>query len=154
MVECQCRGVYLYDFGEVSELSAGSGSAGALRPVSHFGQISQQWSAVLGSCGDLCTINDRINQMESLLQQVHCEPHGDVPVVVQFDGIWLREQTQTEIVKLDNRRRQRQKRMGKKVVLLVALGLWTDGSGKRAILDLQVANGENKATRKPFVHRL
>jgi hypothetical protein len=52
---------------------------------------------------------------------------------VQFDGIWLRVQTQTETVKLDNRKRH--KRRGKKVVRLVALGFWSDGSGKREVLD-------------------
>ncbi len=40
---------------------------------------------------------------------------------------------QSETIKLDKRQRKRQKRKGKKVVLLVALGLWTDGSGKREI---------------------
>jgi transposase-like protein len=77
-----------------------------------------------------------------------------VPAVVQFDGIWLREQTQTETVKLDKRGRKRQQREGKKVVVLVALGLWTDGSGRREILDWQVADGESKAAWEPFVHRL
>jgi len=41
-----------------------------------------------------------------------------------------------------------------KVVLLVALGFWTDGSGKREILDWQIADGESKAAWDPFVHRL
>ncbi len=40
------------------------------------------------------------------------------------------------------------------MVLLVALGLWTDGSGKREILDWQVADGESQAASYPFVHRL
>ena len=40
------------------------------------------------------------------------------------------------------------------VVLLVALGLWTDGSGKREILDWQMADSESKAAWEPFVHRL
>jgi len=71
-----------------------------------------------------------------------------VPAVVQFDGMWLRKQTQTETIKLDKRGRKRKKRKGKKVVVLVALGLWTDGSGKREILDWQVADGESKAAWK------
>jgi len=99
----------------------------------------------------LRTINDRINQIEPLRRLARGEPIVDVPAVVQFDGIWLREQTQTETIKLDKRQR---KRKGKKVVVLVALGLWTDGSGKREILDWQVADGESKAAWEPFVHRL
>ena len=102
----------------------------------------------------LRTINERINQIEPLLQQAHATPITDVPAVVQCDGIWLRVQTQTDSIKVDTRQRKRKKRKGKKVVVLVALGLWTDGSGKREILDWQVADGESKAAWEPFVHRL
>ena len=34
------------------------------------------------------TINERINQLEARLSQVYNEPISEVPVVVQFDGIW------------------------------------------------------------------
>ena len=102
----------------------------------------------------LRTINERINQLEARLAQVHREPISEVPAVVQFDGIWLRLQTQTETIKVDKRGRKRHKRTGKKVVILVALGLWTDGSGNREILDWQVANGEGKAAWETLVNRL
>ncbi len=122
--------------------------------LSELRSLSQQWSAVLGSSVGLRTINERINQIEPLLRQARSELIVDVPAVVQFDGIWLRVQTQAETVKLDKRQRRRKKRKGKKMVLLVALGLWTDGSGKREVLDWQVADGESKAAWEPFVHRL
>jgi len=114
----------------------------------------QQWSAVLESSVGLRTINERINQIEPLRKLAHSDPISEVPPVVQFDGIWLRLQTQTDTVKLDKRQRQRKKKTGKKVVLLVALGFWTDGSGRREILDWHVADGESKAAWDPFVHRL
>jgi Transposase, Mutator family len=126
----------------------GSGLCQSLR------QLSQQWSGVLASRVGLRTLNERINQIEPLLQQGRSEPISQVPAVVQFDGIWLRVQTSTDTIKLDKRQRKRKKRSGKKVVLLVALGLWTDGSGKREILDWQVADAESKAAWEPFVHRL
>jgi hypothetical protein len=160
MLECQCCGhdvVCTYTILEKyrrfwldmdQQVLFGSGLCQSLR------QLSQQWSARLRSSVGLRTINERINQIEPLLEQAHSTPIGEVPAVVQFDGIWLREQTQTETVKLDKRGRKRKKRKGKKVVLLVALGLWTDGSGKREILDWQVADGESKAAWEPFVHRL
>ena len=160
MVECQCCGhdvVCTYTILEkyrrfwldlAQQVLFSSGLCQSLR------QMSQQWSAVLGSSVGLRTINDRINQMEPLLRQARSEPLGDMPAVVQFDGIWLHKQIQTEAVKLDKRGRKRKKRKGKKVVLLLALGLWTDGSGKREILDWQVADGESKAAWEPFVHRL
>jgi len=117
-------------------------------------QVSQEWSAVLDSSVGLRTINERINQIEPLLEQGHHAPITDVPTIVQFDGIWLRVQTQTDPIKLDKRQRKRHKRTGKKVVVLVALGLWSDGSGKREILDWQVANGEGKAAWETLVNRL
>jgi hypothetical protein len=126
----------------------GSGLCQSLR------QLSQQWSATLESSLGLCTLNERINQIEPLLEQAHRDSITDVPAVVQCDGIWLRMQTQTDPIKVDKRQRKRHTRTGKKVVVLVALGLWTDGSGKREILDWQVANGEGKAAWETLVNRL
>lgn len=160
MLECQCCGHDVVCHFAILEKSQrlwmdvdqrvlfGSGLCQSLR------HLSQQWSATLESSVGLRTINERINQIEPLLEQAHSVAITDVPAVVQFDGIWLREQTQTETIKLDKRGRQRHQCSGKKVVLLVALGLWTDGSGRREILDWQVADGESKAEWDPFVHRL
>jgi len=100
----------------------------------------------------LCTINERINQLEALLQEAHHAPISDVPTVVQFDGIWLSLQTQQEGIKEDNRKRH-QKR-GKRLVVLVALGLWTDGSQKRQILDWEIADQEEQAAWERLVQRL
>jgi putative transposase len=160
MVECQCCGhdvICTYTILEKyqrfwldmdQQVLFGTGLCQSLR------QLSQQWSAVLGSSVGLRTINERINQIEPLLRQARSTPISDVPAVVQFDGIWLRVQTQTGAFKVDKRQRKRKKRKGKKMVVLVALGLWADGSGKREILDWQVADGESKAAWEPFVHRL
>ncbi len=114
--------------------------------------LSQQWAATLGSNVGLCTINERINQLEALLQEAHHAPISDVPTVVQFDGIWLSLQTQQEGIKEDNRKRH-QKR-GKRLVVLVALGLWTDGSQKRQILDWEIADQEEQAAWERLVQRL
>jgi hypothetical protein len=112
----------------------GSGLCQSLR------DLSERWSAILGSSVGLRTINERINQIEPLLQQVHQEPITDVPTVVQFDGIWVTIQRQTETIKLDKRQRRHHQRNGKRVVILVALGFWNDGSGRREVLDWQIAS--------------
>jgi putative transposase len=160
MLECQCCGhdvVCSYAILEKyrrfwldvdQQVLFGTGLCQSLR------HLSQQWSAMLESSVGLRTINERINQIEPLVRQARSEPISEVPPVVQFDGIWLRLQTQTDTVKLDKRQRKRKKKAGKRVVLLVALGFWTDGSGRREILDWQVADGESKAAWDPFVHRL
>ncbi len=89
----------------------------------------------MGASVGLRTINERINQLEARLAQVHREPIEDVPAVVQLDGIWLSMQTQQDGLYEDSRQRKRRRTSGKRIVVLVALGLWTDGSGKRHILD-------------------
>jgi transposase-like protein len=73
---------------------------------------------------------------------------------VQFDGLWLSIQTQQDGITEDNRKRKRHPKSGKRIVVLVALGLWTDGSGKRHILDWEVADQEDKAAWERLVHRL
>ncbi len=108
------------------------------------------WAAVSAYARSYC----RIKQIEPLLRQAHSQPISDVPAVVQFDGIGLRAQTQSDTIKLDKRQRKRHKRTGKKLVLLVALGFWTAGLGKREILDWQVADNEGKAAWETLVNRL
>jgi mutator family transposase len=126
----------------------GSGLSRSLR------QLSQEWAATLGASVGLRTINERINQLEARLSQVHREPISEVPAVVQFDGIWLSMQTQQEGIHEDSRKRQRHRKRGKRIVVLVALGLWTDGSRKRRILDWEVAEKEEQAAWERLVQRL
>lgn len=126
----------------------GSGLARSLR------QLSQEWAATVGASVGLRTINERINQLEARLAQVHREPITDVPAVVQFDGIWLSMQTQQDGIHEDSRKRKRHQKRGKRMVVLVALGLWTDGSGKRQILDWELAEKEEQASWQRLVQRL
>ncbi len=102
----------------------------------------------------LRTINERINQLEARLAHVHREPITDVPAVVQFDGIWLSLQTQQDDIHEDRRQRKRHRKRGKRMVVLVALGLWTDGSGKRQILDWEIAEQEKQPAWERLVQRL
>jgi len=126
----------------------GSGLCQSLR------DLSERWSAILGSSVGLRTINDRINQIEPLLEQAHQEPITDVPTVVQFDGIWVTIQRQSETIKLDKRQRRRHQRSGKQVVVLVALGFWNDGSGRREVLDWQIAPSEEHTEWETLLYRL
>ena len=107
---------------------------------------SERWSEAVGSSIGLRTLNERINQIAPVLEQAHQTRITQVPVVIQFDGIWLRLQVPTGILKTD-RRRRRQQRKGKRMVLLVALGLWADGSGRREILNWELAEGKTQPER-------
>jgi hypothetical protein len=115
MLECQCGGhdvVCTYTILEKyrrlwldvdQRVLFGTGACQSLR------QLSQEWSATLESSVGLRTINERINQIEPLLRQAHATPMTDVPAVVQFDGMWLRVQTQTDSIKVDTRQRKRKR---------------------------------------------
>ena len=102
----------------------------------------------------LRTFNERINQLEAILQEAHREPNSEVPPVVQFDGIWLSLQTQHEGFKEDCRKRKRHQKQGKRMVVLVALGLWADESDKWRILDWEIADKEDQAAWERLVQRL
>ena len=116
-------------------------------------EISQRWSATLEGNVGLRTINERINQIEPLVAQAHHEPITDVPTVVQLDGIWLTIQSQSDKEKPDRRKRRRKKRKGKRVVVLVALGFWNDGSGRREILDWEIAKSEEHSEWERLLNR-
>jgi transposase-like protein len=160
MLECQCCGhdvvchFAVFDkyerfwFDLDQDVLLGSGLCESLR------HLSERWSEMVGSSVGLQTLNKRINQILALVEQAQQGPITEVPTVVQFDGIWLRYQQPTGKTKRDRRGRERELRAGKKVVLLVALGLWTDGSGKRAILDWEVAEAESQADWQRLLDRL
>jgi hypothetical protein len=117
--------------------------------------ICDRWSATVGHCVGLRTINERINQIEPLVQQFHTNPLEQVPQVIQLDGIWVTITQQGEVVVLDRRDRARHERRGKKRVILVALGFWTEnGKEKREIVDWQIAESEKHEEWEVLLHRL
>jgi hypothetical protein len=116
-------------------------------------EISQRWSATVGGSVGLRTLNERINQIEPLLAQAHHKSITDVPTVVQLDGIWLTIQSQSDKEKPDGRKRRRKKRTGKRVVVLVALGFWNDGSGRREIIEWEIAKSEEHTEWERLLNR-
>src|SRR5437763_7287238 len=90
MLECQCCGhdvvchfaileKYQHFWMDVDQrVLIGLGLCQSLR------HLSQEWSATLESSVGLRSINERINQIEPLLEQAHHERITDVPAVVQF----------------------------------------------------------------------
>ena len=126
----------------------GSGLGESLR------HLAERWGEAVGSSIGLRTLNERINQIAPLLSQAHHTRITQVPAVIQFDGIWLRLQVPTGTSKIDRRGRRREQHNGKRLVLLVAFGLWTDGSGSREILDWELAEGETQPDWQRFLDRL
>src|SRR5437667_10364941 len=154
---CARRGGALCHLREVSALLARCTPARDLWQwlVAQFTPTrAQEWAVTLGASVGLRTINERINQLEARLAHVHREPISEVPAVVQFDGNWRSRQTQQDSLYEDRRKRKRHRTRGKRMVVLIALGLWTDGSGRRHILDWEVAEQEDQAAWERLVQRL
>ena len=114
--------------------------------------MSERWSAQLGGTVGLRTLNERINQIEPLVQHMREQPIAQAPTVVQLDGIWVTIQSKGEQIKQDKRQRKRKQRTGKKMVILVALGFWEDG--RREILDWQIAPSEEHTYWETLLNRL
>lgn len=76
---------------------------------------------------------------EPLVHQAHTQPIKQAPQVIQLDGIWVTITTSGETVTYDKRNRARGQRKGKKVVILVALGLqsreWRRKTGNCGLAD-------------------
>jgi putative transposase len=114
--------------------------------------ISERWSEQIEGNVGLRTINERINRIEPLIRQMQKTVFPTSPTVVQLDGIWVTVQSQGEKVKPDRRKRQRKQRTGKKIVILVALGFWENGT--REILDWQIAASEEHTQWEGLLNRL
>ena len=113
-------------------------SCGVVDRAQSLREIAERWSATTGNTVGLRTINERINQIESLAQNYHEQPIDTVPDVIQCDGIWLTIQEDNQNIQYDKRNRARHKKKGKRVVVLVALGFWKDRE-KPEIVDEKVA---------------
>jgi putative transposase len=117
--------------------------------------ISERWSVTVGHTIGLRTINERINQLESCVHQFHHTPLEQVPQVIQLDGIWVTITEQGEAIVYDRKNRARHERAGKKMVILVALGFWTEnGKEKREIVDWQIAESEKHEEWEVLLCRL
>jgi putative transposase len=158
MVECQeCQHDVVMEFAMLEKYKRfwmdldqdvlfGSGFGESLR------QMRERWSATIEGNVGLRTLNERINQIEPLARCAHTKPLTDIPSVIQLDGIWVTIQSQQETSKPDKRKRQRKKRTGRKMVVLVALGFWANG--RREILDWQIARSEDHQEWEVLVQRL
>ena len=73
-------------------------------------EMSERWSARVGSQVGLRTVNERINQVERVVTNYHEQPIEEAPDVIQLDGIWLTLQQETGAVRADKRHRRRQEK--------------------------------------------
>lgn len=114
--------------------------------------IAQRWSAQAESSIGLRTINERINQIQLLIEKMREQTITLVPPVIQFDGIWVPIMSEGEKIKLDKKQRKRKRRSGKKQVILVALAFWEDG--RREVLDWHLAQSEEHTQWEMLLNRL
>ena len=114
--------------------------------------ITQRWSAQTESSVGLRALNERIHQVEPLIEQMRKQAIVPSPAVVQFDGIWVTIQREGEKIKQDSKKRHRKQRTGNKQVILVALAFWEDG--RREVLDWHIAPSEEHTHWEVLLNRL
>src|SRR5436853_604854 len=76
--------------------------------------MTQRWSAQAERNVGLRALNERINQVEALIEQMPEQAIFPIPPVVQFDGIWVTIQRQAEKVKQESKKGTRKERTGNK----------------------------------------
>ncbi len=112
----------------------------------------QRWSAQAESNVGLRALNERINQIEPLIQKMREQVIAPGPPIIQLDGIWVTIQRKGEKIKPDAKKRKRKQRTGKKEVILVALAFWEDG--RREVLDWHIAPSEEHTHWEVLLNRL
>src|SRR5260370_4653296 len=114
--------------------------------------IVQRWSAQAESNVGLRALNERINQIEPLIQKMRQQAVSHGRPIVKLDGMWVTIQREGEKIKSDAKKRKRKQRTGKKQVILVALAFWEDG--RREVLDWQIAPSEEHTHWEVLLNRL
>jgi hypothetical protein len=114
--------------------------------------IVERWSAQAESHVGLRTLNERINQIEPLIEKMREQAIVPGPPIIQLDGIWVTIQREGGRIKPDAKTRQRKQRTGKKQVILVALAFWEDG--RREVLDGHIAPSEEHTHWEVLLNRL
>ena len=114
-------------------------------------QMQEDLARVLASSIGLQTLNDRVHEVP-ILRPKH-RPLSTVPPVVALDAIWttcLRAQGATREDQLGRSRLVKRK---KRATVLVALGIWPR-TGRRWVLDWEIADGESQADWEKLLARL
>ena len=99
------------------------------------------------------SIQRRVHQLQAAVAAWHQEPISDPPDVVMIDGLWFTAVLPTAARFVDGRGRNRPEVVKVKRVALVVLGLWSQ-TGRREVLDFEIAAGEDEATVVRLLNRL
>jgi len=99
------------------------------------------------------SIQRRVHQLQAAVEAWHQERIADPPDVLMIDGLWFTTVLPTGARFADRRGRDRPQVAKAKRVALVVLGLWSK-TGRREVLDFQIAAGEDEATVVQLLNRL
>ena len=99
------------------------------------------------------SIQRRVHQLQAAVEAWHQERIADPPDVLMIDGLWFTTVLPTGARFADRRGRDRPQVAKAKRVALVVLGLWSK-TGRREVLDYEIAAGEDEATVVQLLNRL
>lgn len=97
----------------------------------------------LGGSLGLRTINERVQQVGTGLEEWQQRPLQQFPPVVEVDGVWITVMKPTDEKRKDRLGRQRVVKVGQRYVVLFARGCWP-ASGEHALLTWLVAEKESE----------
>jgi len=125
----------------------GSGHCMSLR------QTKARIDVLLQSSVGLRTLNERIHAIGELVPEWRARAVDEIPPVVRVDGIWLTLMRDTKEQKKDALGRQRAVKVGQKVPVLVAQGVWP-ACGKQAIVGWVVGEAEDEKSWEALLTQL
>jgi transposase-like protein len=103
-------------------------------------QIKQEVDAGIGTSVGLRSLNERLHQIAAQLPTWQTRWLDDVPPVVMVDAIWVPIVEPTEQRQRDRLRRQRLVKRGRKLPVMIALGVWPEAE-RSEVIDFEIGTG-------------
>lgn len=118
-----------------------------------FRHIAEDVGQQLGWPLSASTVQARVHEFVSALEQWRQRPIADPPDVVMLDGIWFTVVECTDAYTTDRSGRRRPVPKQVKRVAIIALGLWSE-SGRKEIIDFELADSEDESSCVRLLERL
>jgi len=118
-----------------------------MEQISRWAQLGVSLRQIQTEIGEQLETQVGLRKLNEIVHRVRHPPAIEltsVPPIVMLDAIWITLLQPTGEIKQDQSGRQRPGKMGTKVCLLVALGLYPQ-SGRWGILDWTLATSENQS---------
>jgi transposase-like protein len=115
--------------------------------------IKGRYDVILGGSLGLRTINSRVQAVAECVPVWQQTEMRNPPPVVRLDGIWITLMEATEARKVDELGRNRVVKVGKRVPILVAQGVWPS-TGHQEVVGWVIGDGEDADSWSDLIFQL